>query len=395
MPDQATPSTPSITPPSPLGLLEPLLMTLYDGVTASNGFQDFLAAFARTFNVAAMSLFIQHRETHEMKGLWLHGITPEWAERYALNYVQDDMLAQHVMGAPIGHFYASNLDVPQPELIPQTSFYREWVVPQGFASGAGAVILREGAWFTQSFLLRAAGQPPYTREELARLDALVPHLQRALQMRERFAALQASRDVLAGGLDVLAMPTILFDEHSRVAHMNRRAVQLLADGKVLRLEARHLVAVDGDASRRLNFEISNAIRVSRGEMIALNEVVLVPRSGKMPLMLMVAPVRLGGGQGHGAALMFAFDPQAAPGLTTGRIRKLFGLTETEAALAVALCSGKTLDDVARERSVAPSTVKTHLKHVFSKTGANRQTELVSLLLASPAYFLADGGQAEQ
>ncbi len=376
-------------------LHESLLARLYDGVTAQNGFQDFLAVFAQAFDLAAMTLIIQHRETHEMKGLWLHGITPEWAERYALNYVHDDMLAQHVMNAPIGHFYASNLDVAQPELVPQTSFYREWVAPQGFSDGAGAVILREGHWFTQSFMLRAAGKPPYTREELARLDALVPHMQRALQMRERFAALQASRDVLAGGLDVLAMPTILFDEHSRVAHMNRRAMDLLADSKALRLEARHLIAADGGASRRLNFEISNAIRVSRGEAIALNEVVLVPRSGKMPLMLMVAPLRLGGGQAqeHGAALAFAFDPEATPDLTTGRIRKLFGLTEAEAALAVALCSGKTLDDVAREKSVAPSTVKTHLKHVFNKTGANRQTELVSLLLASPAYFLAEGEPA--
>ena len=37
--------------------------------------------------------------------------------------------------------------------------------------------------------------------------------------------------------------------------------------------------------------------------------------------------------------------------------------------------------------VSPHTIRTQLKSVFLKTGTNRQSELVALLLASPAYFI--------
>ncbi|WP_052452193.1 helix-turn-helix transcriptional regulator [Noviherbaspirillum autotrophicum] len=369
--------------------IDPLLAKLYDGVTSANGFQDFIEALVTSFDLKAVTLIVHHAETHEVKGLWLCGITPDWVERYALDYAQEDMLAQHIVASPVAHFYASNLDVANPERFPQTRFFREWLEPQGVAYAAGAIVLREGAWCTQIILQRAPAQPAFSRAEVDMLDLLMPHMQRALQMRERFAELQLGQDFLAGGLDLLAMPTIFFDEHSRAAHLNKRAKALLAENSLLRLDDGHLVASNVEASRKLNYEIASAIQASRGGAAPLNEVVLLPRPERLPLMLMVAPLRLDAGQAHGAALLFVFDPDDAPSLTADRVRKLFGLSEAEAGLAVALCAGCTLEDIARERKVSPNTVKSQLKSVFAKTGTNRQTELVSMLLASPAYFLAD------
>lgn len=369
--------------------IDPLLASLYDGVTAANGFQSFIEGLVESFGLKAVTLIVHHAETHEVKGLWLSGITPDWVERYALDYAQEDMLAQHIVASPVAHFYASNLDIAHPERIPHSRFFREWLEPQGVAYAAGAIVLREGAWCTQIILQRSPAHPAFTRTEVDTLDLLMPHMQRALQMRERFADLQLGQDVLAGGLDLLAMPALFFDEHSRAAHLNRRARALLAESSLLRLEDGHLVASNVEASRKLNYEIASAIQASRGDAAPLNEVVLLPRPDRLPLMLMVAPLRIGAGQAHGAALVFVFDPDDAPSLTADRVRKLFSLTDAEAGLAVALCSGRTLDDIARERAVSLNTLKTQLRSVFAKTGTNRQTELVSLLLASPAYFLAE------
>lgn len=377
------------TPSHLLPAFEQLLAKLYDGVTASNGFQNFIEALVGTFGLKAVTLIIHHAETHEVKGLWLCGIKPEWVERYALDYAQEDMLAHHIVASPVAHFYASNLDLAHPERIPQSRFFREWLEPQGVAYAAGAIVLREGAWCTQIILQRSPTQPPFSRSEIESLDLLMPHMQRAIQMRGRFAELQLGQDFLAGGLDLLAIPTIFFDENSHATHLNKRAKALLADNSLLRLEDGHLVASDVDVSRKLNFEIASAIQASRGDTVALNEVVLLPRPKQLPLMLMVTPVRLHSGQTHGAAMVFAFDPAYAPSLTVDRVRKLFGLTNAEAGLAVALCGGRTLDDISHERAVSLNTLRTQLKSIFAKTGTNRQTELVSLLLASPAYFLAD------
>jgi DNA-binding CsgD family transcriptional regulator len=106
-------------------------------------------------------------------------------------------------------------------------------------------------------------------------------------------------------------------------------------------------------------------------------------------MLMIAPLQLAGpAPTHGAALLFAFDPEATPSVTVDLVRRLFALSEAEAELSVALCCGKTLDDVATQRGTSINTIKSQLKSIFLKTGTKRQSELVSLLLASPAYFLA-------
>jgi len=47
-----------------------------------------------------------------------------------------------------------------------------------------------------------------------------------------------------------------------------------------------------------------------------------------------------------------------------------------------LANGLTLDEAATELDVSRNTVKSHLSAVFAKTGVNRQTQLVQLILKS-------------
>lgn len=58
----------------------------------------------------------------------------------------------------------------------------------------------------------------------------------------------------------------------------------------------------------------------------------------------------------------------------------FGLTRAEAVFAVEILKGDGLLATARRLGVALTTVRTHLAHVFDKTGTRRQAELVRLIL---------------
>jgi DNA-binding CsgD family transcriptional regulator len=365
-----------------------LLGALYEAVMAPNGFQGFIETFCRVFNLKAMAMMIRHVETQEIKGLWLHGVSETTLGTYALHYAKDDILGHHMMASPIAFFYASNLDIPQTDELFKSRFYREWAIPQGVAYAAGGIVLREGAWLTQLMLQRGPEHIPFSREELNQFNALIPHLQRAIQMRQRFADIQLGQNFMAGSLDVLAMPTLLFDEYSRVVHTNLSANELLRIDDILRIEASHLFTNNSSITRSLNLELTTAIRASRDSSVELAGVVLLPRRDRMPLMLMISPLRLTGESPvQGAALLFIFDPETTPLLTTDLVRKLFSLSEAEAELAVALCGGNTSDDIAKERGTSINTVKSQIKSIFLKTGTKRQSELVSLLLASPAYFL--------
>lgn len=376
------------TGPAPAGLAE-LLGLLYEAVLAPEGFQAFIEACCSSFDLKAVIVFVRNAQTQEARFLWTHGFDRRWLDSYALEYAPLDLLALQMAQLPIAAFYASNLDIPHPERFPESRFYREWIVPQGVAYAAASNILREGPWLTQVFLQRSPHQPPFSRGEIETLNRLVPHMQRAFQMRHRFTDLQLGQNLLASSLDVLAMPTLLFNEFGRLAHCNRSADALLASRQTLWVEHGHLVTRDVEATRSLDLELSKALGAGQGQTSALNGVVSLPRRGRMPLVLMLAPMRLKDAlRMRGAALLFVFDPEATPSITADTVRQLFGLSKREAELAAALCSGCTLDELAAERGTSINTVRSQLKSVFNKTGTSRQADLVSLLLASPAYFLA-------
>ncbi|KQS84755.1 MULTISPECIES: helix-turn-helix transcriptional regulator [unclassified Rhizobium] len=68
-------------------------------------------------------------------------------------------------------------------------------------------------------------------------------------------------------------------------------------------------------------------------------------------------------------------PKQAP----QHIRKLLGLTASEAAIAALISQGMTLREIADRKGIAYETVRAHLRSIFGKTGTKRQAELVTLL----------------
>ena len=62
------------------------------------------------------------------------------------------------------------------------------------------------------------------------------------------------------------------------------------------------------------------------------------------------------------------------------LRERIGLTPMEARIALLLAEGLDLKDIARDQSISVHTVRSHLRAIYSKTGANSQARLVSLVL---------------
>ena len=83
-------------------------------------------------------------------------------------------------------------------------------------------------------------------------------------------------------------------------------------------------------------------------------------------------------EGVSEALSEATAERAPPSLEL--LTSLFSLTRSEARLTQALVLGKSLEMAAKEIGVTPSSARTYLKRIFSKTNTNRQAELVSKIL---------------
>lgn len=69
---------------------------------------------------------------------------------------------------------------------------------------------------------------------------------------------------------------------------------------------------------------------------------------------------------------------------TDYISRLFGLTPSEARLALALTSGLSLRDSAANQRITFGTARAYLNAIFSKTGTSQQSSLVSLLKSVPS-----------
>lgn len=66
-----------------------------------------------------------------------------------------------------------------------------------------------------------------------------------------------------------------------------------------------------------------------------------------------------------------------------QLRDTWDLSAQEARVALRLIDGDTVTDCAADMGVAESTIRTHVKSVFAKTGRTRQSQLASLLQPRP------------
>ena len=95
------------------------------------------------------------------------------------------------------------------------------------------------------------------------------------------------------------------------------------------------------------------------------------------------------GSAEAVAAIFVQDPVVGVTLPSEAFAKLYGLTDCERRVLVCLASSQCLKEIAFALGVSESTVKTHLSHIFGKTGSSKQTELLQLFMScAPPLDLA-------
>jgi DNA-binding CsgD family transcriptional regulator len=189
---------------------------------------------------------------------------------------------------------------------------------------------------------------------------------------------RGGRNDYAGQLNAyerLGRGALLLDRAARVLDMNG-CVQL-GDGLELsdnRLRASH--AADALRLRRFLTTI-----LKTGSHSAECTTLVLPRSSSSRPWVLDgircndSPSTAGGV----AALLLITDFERPRGPTRARLTQVFGMTPTEAALAEALASGRSLQDAAALQSISEAHARQRLKAIFAKTATSRQAQLTALL----------------
>jgi DNA-binding CsgD family transcriptional regulator len=93
-------------------------------------------------------------------------------------------------------------------------------------------------------------------------------------------------------------------------------------------------------------------------------------------------------RGPQMALILISGPQAESQIPERAVEQRLGLAPAEARFVGALIAGQTMADYAETTGVTVNTLKTQLRHIFLKTGHNRQADLIRAVLADPLVKLA-------
>lgn len=377
-----------------LGVLA-LVNQIYDAAVDPALWPDFLSTFARAVNGRGTLLYSHNVETLaastvcDPKSLNVavdfdSAFLKSLDEYY--NFV--NVWGQNEVALRPGRPVTGSMLYPVREL-PKTEFFADWLRPQDYFHAIGGIVVQDGPWALKFSSLRSQGVGDFSSEEIRLYQGLVPHLARAAQIQRRFAFLQSLAASSLAVLDTVPSPVVLLDARSRVLHVNAAAATELRRADPLSVKSSGELQAKGlaRAQTALRTALAAAINPLHGARERLATVARLSRRNGETVLVQALPlpqrdraVTVTVNQ-QVATCALVVHESASRQLTIGPelLRHLYGLTPSEAEVAVAVSRGLSGTEVCSELNIRYNTLKTHLKRVYAKTQTRRQSDLVRLL----------------
>jgi DNA-binding CsgD family transcriptional regulator len=301
------------------------------------------------------------------------GADPHYIKLYAETYSKLGPLTSY---PPLGKI------VSMPDLVCydefcKGSFYQEWMRPQGCVDMADVVL--ENSKSDAKILMAVHLRTRFVDEDVRRRMAmLVPHANRALMINRTIERKASETAAFADTLDGFSAGIFLIDAECRIVHANVAGQRILDADDCLRSMGGRLVLRDGQANQSLHQAVESGVAAAASRQALLANahdgtrfvVHLLPlksllRDGAKPPFKAVGAVFVRKAE---------MDGQSYGGL----VARTFGLTPAELRVFFAIIDVGGVPETSEKLGIAETTVKTHLKQVFAKTGASRQADLVKL-----------------
>jgi PAS domain S-box-containing protein len=193
----------------------------------------------------------------------------------------------------------------------------------------------------------------------------------------------------ARAIDAVPIGVLLVNEELKLLHMNERGREIVAHNRGLDCRDDRLIAHDKQLNQKLQELVRAAAAKSENGQANSSDAMFVKTPFlREPIELVITPVGGIDDVKNGPSVgIYLFDTGTHRTASNEILTQLYGLTQTEAKLVQILVRGRTLDEAAGDLGISVNTARTHLKHVFHKTGINRQTELIHRIETGPAGLL--------
>lgn len=309
------------------------------------------------------------------------GDDPHYTRLYLEKYAKLNPATPHLMLVGAGEVRSISDVVPFDEFR-KSRLYLEWAKPQGYGDATTAVIEKSATSVAHLTTVHFDRDGQASDDARRRMGLIVPHVHRAVAIAEIIDLHKVEASTLADAVDALAAGVFLVRGDARIVRANASGRAMLAAHDMLRETEGALTATEPRVRRALHDAIAGALG---GEV--------VPGAGGMAVPLMsrdgeryvaqVLPLTSGArrqaGVSHAAAAaVFVHRSALGRPLPLEVIAEHYRLTPAEVRVLFALLEVGGVPEVAPMLGISQTTVKTHLKHLFQKTGTRRQTDLVKL-----------------
>lgn len=363
-------------------LASELVATIYDAAIDPSLWPQVAVSVAKAFDAVVFIGIIDRRDHRVLRSFWNDAAVARSAR--ARRHPRSNPAASFAARTPPLTF-AGGLALAQD--MGTLDFYHEVLRPLALTEILAVNVHRDETTLAPVMLFRERKQPLFDESGRDAMRALAPHLNRALRVTLRLKELEARASALSETNDRALAAIVLTDPFGRVAEANSLARAILAEGDGLVIRGGVLRAARSDDNAKLiRLTLEAAGGVAGVTFVAKSGVMQIARpSCRRPLALVVSPTHNRAspfGCSHAVTIAFA-DPERAPEVDADLLARLYGFTAREATIAALLLQGRSPCEVANELALTGNTVRTHIRHVFDKSGVERLADLVRLLMQGP------------
>lgn len=228
-----------------------------------------------------------------------------------------------------------------------------------------------------------------TDADLEFLQRLQPHIVRSIEIHKEVADLQGNKARQKRALDALPIGVMILNQKAEIVFENNAAATITSDckyfwraGKTLGFMSASTDKALRDALRSITTTAAadtTTLRVETGDASDILFFTLAAADPEgSPESTLIYP--------ESTAIAYIFDPRVKVETTEQLVGRMFGLTNAEARTMLSMVQGETTNQIADKYGLSIETIRTYVKRILQKTGCQKQSDVIRIVVNSPAWL---------
>lgn len=365
---------------------EKLLDNLYAATTAEQSWETFLQELVEVTDSRSARMLLMNNNADQVLQSVRFNIDDSSHQQYVNYYVNTCPWRLELSKKTPGRLYSTYLDFScRQDQFYQTEFFNDWAGVQDIHHGICGTVFQMDQQKVQLLVQRTRGQGFYSHSVVEQINQFLPHLRQALRSQYLQASMRHNTHI-----ETLTergrYPFLLLDAQYRLVYCSP-GLETLLHALDISLLGNRISVADAQKARELQQALQD-VRTNANGVKTCERYLVFNRQQSPPVNCLIAPLYAGARQTFWSMpaqlVMYFYDRAQSQTVNQNKLIELFGLTETEAKVCALIAKGYELQQIAELESRSLHTIRTQLKSIFGKMHCSKQSQLVSMVLSSPA-----------